>query len=103
MFRYNFPSRLYWLLLIPLAFSLMRGVIIWNPDSFLKYKRISIEDYEAHAHDYQFVKYVVCSLSLNARQYLLGQLLANACLVIGTIALIKTWYQRRVNASSPMS
>jgi hypothetical protein len=103
MFRHILPPRLYWVLLIPLAFYLTRSVIIWNPAQFLEYKRISIDDYKVHARDYKFVKYMVCGLSLNARQYWVGQFLANACLVIGAAALSKTWYRRKTSAGLPTS
>ena len=91
--------RLWWLLVLPLAFYLTRGVSVRDRGQYSIVKTISNEVYDAEKPRYEFIEYAAFSEYYDPNPYHVWQFIANACLVIGCLSVGKELFLRKSNTN----
>jgi hypothetical protein len=88
MLRNWFRPRLWWVLVLPLGFYLTHGRYVFDKLDE-QHKVISLEVYDQFPLQYDFKDYFVLGGYYSPNAYHVWQFMANACLVIGCLALGK--------------
>ncbi|WP_216726458.1 hypothetical protein [Hymenobacter siberiensis] len=101
MIRQFFRPRLWWLLVLPLAFYLTRGVSVRDRKIFAGgAKTISTEAYDEDKRRYEFIEYAAFGKFYDPNPYHVWQFLANACLVIGCLSVGKELFLPRAKRTT---
>ena len=97
MIRQIFRPRLWWLLVLTLAFYLTRGVSVHDGKIYSVTKTVSLEAYEAEKNKnrYDFIEYAAFGKFYDPNPYHVWQFIANACLVIGCLSVGKELFLRK--------
>jgi hypothetical protein len=99
MLRHFFLPRLWWLLLLPLAFYLTRMGHVNNPVPVLfdnGFYPLSTAEAIANKGEYAYIdQYEVMGMYFNPNKYQIWQFVANACLVIGCLSVGKQLFFRK--------
>jgi hypothetical protein len=92
LLRILYP-RLWWVLVIPLSFYLTRMATVRTRAGGLR--EIPLEQYQPNTRRYEIVEYRIWGYYFNPNKYQVWHFIANACLVIGCVAVGKDlfWHQ----------
>ena len=96
MFRKIFRPRLWWLLVLPLAFYLTRYVTVQMPSG--NYREMSLDEYGSRREELPIEEYRIFGVFFPPNAYNVWQFAANACLIIGCLSVGKELFLKKSSA-----